>query len=236
MMGRVVGIGAGPGDPRLLTVRAIEVLGSATLLVAPRARQDADSVALGIVREHLAEKCRTVEAVFPMSDDAGERTRAARDAAELLFSEAAAGGVAVFVTLGDAMLYSTWGYVLRALREGGADAGVETVPGVTAFSAAASRLGEPLAEGSDPLLIWPKALPDDLGDLLGIAPNVVALKVGRQLESLVARAKAAGARAGAVRRLGMDGEEASRDAADLLGGPTDYFTTAILHQEAGDER
>lgn len=235
MDARIFGIGAGPGDPSLLTLRATEVLGSATLLVAPRAREDAASVALGIVRAQLSDGCTVVEAVFPMSDEAGERTAAAREAARLLAAEASEGGTAVFVTLGDAMLYSTWGYVLRELRARHAEVQVETVPGVTALSAAAARLGRPLAEGAEPLLIWPKELPSDFGDLLGVAPNVVVLKAGRRLEQLVTAASDAGASVSAVRRLGMDREEVAADASELLGGAVDYFTTAIVHREASDE-
>lgn len=227
----VYGIGAGPGDPKLLTLRAAEVLRSAGLVMAPRASVGHDSVALGIVREHIAAGCEVVEAVFPMSDDGGERSAAARDAADLLAMAARAGIVAVMATLGDAMTYSTWGYVLRELGARHADIAVETVPGITSFAAAAARLGEPLAEGSDPLLVWPGSPPDDLDNLLAIAPNVVALKVGRNLPALVAAARSAGARAAAVRRLGMEGQQTALDAADLLGGPTDYFTTAIVHKE-----
>ncbi|MHB9149354.1 MAG: precorrin-2 C(20)-methyltransferase [Thermoleophilia bacterium] len=227
----VYGIGVGPGDPKLLTLRAAEVLRSAGLVMAPRASAGHDSVALGIVREHVPGGCKVVEAVFPMSNDRGERNVAARDAADLLATTARSGLIAVMVALGDAMTYSTWGYVLRELRARHADIPVETVPGITSFAAAAARLGEPLAEGSDPLLVWPGSPPDNLGDLLTIAPNMVALKVGRDLQALLAAARSAGARAAAVRRLGMKGEQTALDAADLLGGPTDYFTTAIVHKE-----
>ncbi len=227
----VYGVGAGPGDPGLLTVRAAEVLRAATLVIAPRATAEHDSVALAIVAGYLAPECEVIEAVFPMSDDAGERGAAARDAADALAAAARAGGVAVMVTLGDAMTYSTWGYVLRELAAHHASLPVETVPGITSFSAAAARLGEPLAEGSDPLLVWPATLPADLGALLDVAPNVVALKVGRRLETLLDAAQATGARVAAVRRLGMDGEQVATDASQLLEGPTDYFTTAIVHKE-----
>lgn len=227
----VFGIGVGPGDPSLLTLGAAEVLGRADLVIAPRASADNGSLALAIVRARLPEGCEVFEAVFPMSDDCGKRSDAARDAAERLAVAARSGGVAAMITLGDAMTYSTWGYVLRELAARHADVAVRTVPGVTSFAAAAARLGEPLAEGSEPLLVWPAPGPVDLDSVLALAPNVVALKVGRHLEALVSSAREAGARVAAVRRLGMDGEQASRDAADLLDGPVDYFTTAILHKE-----
>jgi precorrin-2/cobalt-factor-2 C20-methyltransferase len=227
----VYGLGVGPGDPGLVTVRTAQVLAAADLVIAPRATSDHRSAALTIVREHVAEGCEVLEAVFPMTDDAGERSAAARDAADRLAAAARAGRTPAMVTLGDAMTYSTWGYVLRELTARHADVPVVTVAGVTSFAAAAASIGEPLAEGAEPLLVWPAAHPSDIGALLEIAPNVVALKVGRSLGALIDEAHAAGARVAAVRRLGMDGEEVASDAADLLGGRGDYFTTAIVHKE-----
>lgn len=229
--GKVFGVGVGPGDPGLLTVRAVELLAAADLLIAPRASEEHDSVARGIVAGRVSSACEVVEAVFPMSDQAGERSAAARAAADRLAIAARAGQVAVMVTLGDAMTYSTWGYVLRELRAGHADVAVETVPGVTSFAAAAARLGRPLAEGSDPLLVWPGALPDDLGALLEFVPNVVALKVGRRLAALVDAAGETGASVSAVRRLGMQGEVVAEEAVELLGVTPDYFTTALVRKE-----
>jgi precorrin-2/cobalt-factor-2 C20-methyltransferase len=231
MSAMVYGIGAGPGDPGLLTLRAVEVLRSLSLLVAPRGRAEGgESVALAIVREHVPASCEVVEAHFPMSEDHGERTAAAERVAAMLADVARAGRNAGFVTLGDTMLYSTWGYVLRALGRHHADAAVETVPGVTALSACVARLGEPLAEGRDPVLIWPGEPPADLAPLLAVAPNIVAMKAGRHLPGLTQSAYAAGANVSAVQRCGMPGERVATDARELLGGEVEYFTTAIVHK------
>lgn len=227
----VYGLGVGPGDPGLLTVRGAELLRAAQLVIAPRATAEHASVARGIAAPYLSSTCEVVECVFPMSDDSEARSAAARDAADMLAAIADEGGVAVMITLGDPMTYSTWGYVLRELNTHHCGVPIQTVPGVTSFSAAAARLGEPLAEGGDPLLVWPATLPAELDALLEVAPNVVALKAGRRLESLVHAARTIGARVGAVRRLGLDGEQVATDASRLLEGTTDYLTTAIVHKE-----
>ncbi|MDP2233123.1 MAG: SAM-dependent methyltransferase, partial [Actinomycetota bacterium] len=149
---------------------------------------------------------------------------------------ARAGRSAAFVTLGDTMLYSTWGYVLRALRRYHPDVVAETVPGVPAYCACAALLGEPLAEGRDALLVWPDAPPTDLAPLLAVAPNVGALKVGRHLEALLDAAADAGARVSAVQRCGLPRERVATDASDLVGGAVEYFTTTIVRKkEAADE-
>lgn len=236
MSGTVYGIGAGPGDPSLLTIKASEVLGRTSLLVAPQATEGGESVALGIVSAHLPDGCEIVEAVFPMSEDAGPKTAAATGVANRLADAARAGRSAAFVTLGDTMLYSTWGYVLRALRRDHPDVAVETVPGVTAFSACMALLGEPLAEGRDAVLIWPDAPPADFTPLLAVAPNIIALKAGRHLSVMLEAADAADATVSAVQRCGLERERVVADASELLSGAVEYFTTAIVRKkEAADE-
>lgn len=234
----VYGVGVGPGDPSLLTLKAAEVLGRTSLLVAPQAVEGGESVALGIVSAHLPADCEVVEAVFPMSEDAEHKMAAATGVASRLADAARAGHVAAFVTLGDTMLYSTWGYVVRALRRDHADITIETVPGVPAFCACVAALGEPLAEGRDAVLIWPDAPPTDLSPLLAVAPNIVAMKAGRNLAALVEAADAAGARVSAAQRCGMSRERVEADAGELVGGTVEYFTTAIIHMKevARDER
>lgn len=235
MSAKVYGIGAGPGDPALITLKAVAVLSGLSLLVAPQATEGGESVALGIVSVHLGPECEVVEAVFPMSEDATLKDPAATHVAERLAATVRAGRNAGFVTLGDTMLYSTWGYVLRALRRNHPDVAVETVPGVTAFSACSALLGEPLAEGRDAILIWPDAPPADLSPLLELAPNIVAMKAGKNLGALLAAAEAAHAHVLAVQRCGMERERVAIDARDLLGGPVEYFTTAIIRKKATDE-
>jgi precorrin-2/cobalt-factor-2 C20-methyltransferase len=236
MSGIVYGIGAGPGDPSLLTLKAVEVLERTSLLVAPHATEGGESVALGIVSARLPADCEVVEAVFPMSEDAESKMTAAASVADRLSAAAREGRCAAFVTLGDTMLYSTWGYVLRALRRDHPDVAVETVPGVTAFSACTALLGEPLAEGRQAVLIWPDTPPADLSPLLQIAPNVVALKAGRHLGALCQAADAAGASVSAVQRCGLERERVATEASDLLGGAVEYFTTAIVRKkEPADE-
>jgi len=231
MSATVYGIGAGPGDPGLLTLKAAEVLRQLSLLIAPQATESGESVALGIVREHLPAECDVVEAVFPMAEDVALKMAAATSVATRLADAARAGHAAAFVTLGDTMLYSTWGYVLRVLAERHPDIAVETIPGVTSFCACAAHLGQPLAEGRDALLVWPDSPPTDLAPLLAVAPNVVAMKAGRHLDALLDAADAAGAGVSAVQRCGMERERVAVDANELLDGPVEYFTTAIIRKQ-----
>lgn len=227
--GTIVGVGVGPGDPGLLTVRAVEVLHGAGAVVAPAPRRGGDSLALSIARPHMPEGCDVRTAHFPMTEDLEVLTAAWDEAAATLMRLAADGRPAVFITLGDAMLYSTWSYVLAAVRRADPGADVRTIPGVTAMSACAAAVGRPLAEGRDPLLVWPDEPPADAADLFRLAPNVVFMKAGRHLEDLAVVAEEAGADAVAARRASQAGVRVTDDLRAWTG-ERDYFTTVLMHR------
>jgi precorrin-2/cobalt-factor-2 C20-methyltransferase len=227
--GAIIGAGVGPGDPGLLTVRAVEALREAGAILAPAPRRGGDSLALSIARPHLREGCDVHTAHFPMTEDPEVLAAAWDEAAATLLRLAAASSPAVFITLGDAMLYSTWSYVLAAVRRADPDADVQTIPGITAMSACAAAVGRPLAEGRDPLLVWPDEPPVDAASLLDLAPNVVFMKAGRHLEDLADVAENAGAEAVAVRRASQS-EARVTDDLRAWPGERDYFTTVLMHR------
>jgi precorrin-2/cobalt-factor-2 C20-methyltransferase len=228
----IYGVGVGPGDPGLLTVRAVEVLQRVTAVMTPAPKRGGESLAYDIARTHLPAGCAVVHGHFPMTEDA-ETLRAAWDeaAAELL-RRAAAPPVA-FITLGDAMLYSTWSYLLTAIRRLAPDVAVETVPGVTAMAACAAAVGRPLAEGRDALLVWPDEPPADPAALLEMAPNLVFMKAGRHLDALADLADASGAEAVAVRRASQDRGAFTADLRSW-SGDREYFTTVLMHREESE--
>lgn len=229
MSATVFGIGVGPGDPGLLTVRAAETLQHARAVMAPAPHRGGDSLALSIARPHLPEACDVHTAHFPMTEDRDELLAAWDDAAATLLRLAAAGAPVAFITLGDAMLYSTWSYVLAALRRAAPDAAVETIPGVTAMAACAAAVGRPLAEGREPLLVWPDEPPADAAGLLELAPNIVFMKADRHLEALAAVAEHAGAEVVAVRRASQAGARTTTDLR-AWSGDREYFTTVLMHR------
>lgn len=227
--GVIHGVGVGPGDPGLLTVRAVEVLRGAGAVLAPAPRRGGESLALAIARPHLPAGCDVHTAHFPMTERRDELREAWDEAAALLLRLAAAGAPVAFITLGDAMLYSTWSYLLAAVLRLAPDADVRTTPGVTAMSACAAAVGRPLAEGREPLLVWPDEPPADAGGLLDLAPNVVFMKAGRHLPALAAAAERSGADAVAVRRASRPDEASTADLRDW-SADREYFTTVLMHR------
>jgi precorrin-2/cobalt-factor-2 C20-methyltransferase len=230
--GAIYGVGVGPGDPGLLTVRAVEVLQGAGAVLAPAPRRGGDSLALSIARPHLPKGCDVHTAHLPMTEDPAVLAAAWDEAAATLLRLAAASSPVVFITLGDAMLYSTWSYVLAAVRRADPAADARTIPGVTAMSACAAAVGRPLAEGRDPLLIWPDEPPADAAGLLRLAPNVVFMKAGRHLADLADVAEEAGAEAVAVRRASQAGARVTEDLR-AWSEERDYVTTVLMHRAGG---
>ena len=173
--GTLIGVGVGPGDPEHLTLKALRTLREADRVFVPEtnARRGVAGRAEVIVAEHVpAERIERVR--FAMGDD-GARARSWNAAGEAIAAVVRAGGTAVFATIGDPNLYSTFTYVAHTVR--GLVAGVEvrTVPGITAMQDLAARSGTVLAEGAEPLTLFPYTAGDgrlrgllDRGDTVGV--------------------------------------------------------------------
>ena len=184
--GTLYGIGIGPGDPELITLKGARLISVCRNLFVPKARTAAESVALAIARPLLAPGVRIEELFFPMTADREELAKkwdaAAARVAEILVD----GEDACFLTLGDSLLYSTYIYLLRALRKIIPDLNAVTVPGIMAFSAAAALTNFPVGEGREPVTIVPAA--DDLAAVhkaLSSGGTVVLMKIGKRLPELL---------------------------------------------------
>ncbi len=127
MNGKLYALSTGPGAPDLITVRAARILGSLDILYAPAGRKGGDSLALSIVRDYLGEQTEVRCCHFPMSADGAEKEAVWNEVAAALTAEVEAGKQVGFITLGDAMLFSTWIFLLQRI---GCPEWLEIVPGV----------------------------------------------------------------------------------------------------------
>ena len=185
--GTLYGIGIGPGDPELITLKAARLISSCPTLFVPKARTAAESVALAIARSLIGPETRIEELVFPMTADAKALAEKWDTAAAHVAEVLAAGEDACFLTLGDPLLYSTYIYLLRALRKRIPDLKAVTVPGIMAFGAAAASAEFPIGEGRAPVTIVPAA--DDLAAVrraLAAGGTVVLMKIGKRLPEVLA--------------------------------------------------
>lgn len=185
------GVGVGPGDPELLTLKAVQLLKEAPVVVVPQASRGQESLALSVVREHLSAACRVHYLHFPMTRDENRLGEAWDVALTTVRGFLDEGKNVLFLTIGDPMLYSTCIYVLERLQARGY--AVQVIPGVPSFCAAAAAAAFPLVKGDERLAVLPwneKDPPSSL--LLSSFDTVVLLKVASHLPRAVAALKEAG--------------------------------------------
>lgn len=227
-------VGVGPGDPELLTLKAVRVLRAADVVVAPTGQAEAASYALGIVAAHLDRtRQQVLERVFPMTRDEDALQPYWEATASEVAGHVRAGRAVVFVTIGDPLLYSTFLYLLRILRERHPEVAVEIVPGITSVGAAAAVAGIPLGMAAERLAILPATYEAGrLRQTLLEFDCVVLMKVSRVFDRVYALLVDLGLERHGVfiRRVGSAQEEVVTDLASLVGKPLDYLSVLIVRK------
>jgi precorrin-2/cobalt-factor-2 C20-methyltransferase len=236
--GRLVGVGVGPGEADLLTVRALQALRRADRIVAPATAIDAVGRAEAIVRQAVPG-LRVERIPFAMAPGRAERDRSVEEAAGVLAAYLAAGEEVAFVTLGDPLIYSTFTAVAAAVRVRRPDSVVEQVPGIMAFQALAARTGTPVTDERQRLVVRTALEGEDVAaDLDDPGASIVLYKGGRRLPDLAKAAAAAGRLPGAVagELLGMPGERIGALSDLAADGPASYLATVIIPAGASADR
>jgi len=242
-MRRLIGVGVGPGDPELITVKAIRILRAADLVFVPvlatpgEEDRAEEGRAEATVRAH-ADAARIRRIAFALTDRGGVTAgrAGAWDAAARTVTAAFAGGArtVAFATIGDPAIYSTFSYLAQTVTGLAGDVTIETVPGITAASDLAARSGTVLTEGTESLVLLPlTAGAGPLAEALARHDTVVGYKLGSAagpgVDTVLGLLDDAGRLADAVfgARLGLPGEDI-RPAGELAGhGPVPYLSTLI---------
>jgi precorrin-2/cobalt-factor-2 C20-methyltransferase len=235
-LGTLYGIGVGPGDPELITVKGANLLSQSKHVFVPKARTASDSVALAIAGCYLSGDAHVHELVFPMTADTDELSARWCDSASQVAEILRSGEDACFLTLGDPLLYSTYIYLLRHLRAQVPDAKTITVPGITAFCAAAALTDFPVGEGKDPVTIVPTA--DDLTevrDAIQRGGTIALMKIGKRLPDILAIMQEAGVMDDSVfvSRAGMPDQVVETDLRALKtdNPETGYLSIILIHSK-----
>ena len=178
-------MGVGPGASDLLTLRAVNALGKVDVILAAASPKNDYSAALETARPHLRADARMLRLEFPMTRDRAVLHNAWRVAAEKTQQVLEGGENAAFLTIGDPLVYSTFGYLMRTLGECAPHLAVEVIPGITSFQAAAARTRTVLCENGETLRIIPGINSrESLEDSLQQSDTAVILKAYRNLPAI----------------------------------------------------
>lgn len=239
MSGIFYGIGVGPGEPDLLTVRAVHTIEQVDVIIAPKTEKKDGSVALSIAKPYLKADVQIVYQVFPMIKGfAKTHTADWQKNTDEIMALLQQGKNVAFLTLGDPMFYSTYIYIFRRLEKAGAQ--IETVPGVSAYAAIASKIGYPIVEGDNVLSIIPATAPlAKIEQALKASDHAVLMKVYKNFPEIVQLLEQNDMleQAALVSRSGLDGECVLRgEELKQHDEPLNYLTTILTRQkkEMGD--
>ena len=220
------GVGVGPGDPELLTVKALRTLERCPVIAAPQTKSG-EMLALDIVRRAAALEGKTIlPLIFTMARDKSQQRAAHETAADAIAAHLTAGRDVAMLNLGDVSIYATFGYIMDILRERGYEAVM--IPGVPSFCAAAARLGLSLVSGETPLHIVPAGDPASL-ELPG---TKVLMKAGKRLPQVREALTAQGLleQAAMVEDCGLPTEKLYSSMGDVPEA-AGYFATVIVKEQ-----
>ena len=221
--GMLYGVGVGPGDPELLTLKAVRALREADVIAMPD-KGSGEQTARTIVGGYLEGK-ELLHCPTPMVRDRAALEESYETNARELCALLDEGKTVAFITLGDPCIYSTYIYIHQKVVERGYRA--QLIPGVPSFCAAAARLGVSLCQGEERLLIAPAGC--GVEDCVNFPANQVYMKAGRNLprlqQTLAEHGKLEGAMG--VTRCGMEGERLWPRAAEM-DPESGYFSLLIV--------
>lgn len=239
--GRLYLVGVGPGDPELMTYKAVRTLDQTRVWVAPKAKTDGASAALQIASAMVGAADKEVlEVRFPMKkirleqEHDPEVQQGWQKAARIVLERLEQGEDVAFPTLGDPGLYSTSFYLLNTLQEVCHDLPVTIIPGITAMSACSAQVNAPLGLGDDVLSVVPAAFDDArLRDILQTSDAVVLMKVFRRLPAVIALLDELGLTDKAVllERCGMDDQHIYTDIREAADKELHYFSTLLVRKK-----
>lgn len=230
MKGKLYGIGVGPGDPELMTLKAKRLIEECDIVAVPVKKEGEESVALNIARGAASvpeEKVRRI--LFTMNKDKAKREECRQAAAEAIMEYLDAGQSVAMPVLGDVGIYSTYSYVHKKLIQAGYE--VQMISGISSFCAGASKANISIVEGNEGFGVIPslKGI-DQVKKAMGVFDNLVIMKVGSHVKEVYDILKAEGKEDNAIiiSNVGMEGEYVGPLLPEREYG---YFTTMIIKSE-----
>ncbi|MEJ5300432.1 MAG: precorrin-2 C(20)-methyltransferase [Thermodesulforhabdaceae bacterium] len=235
--GTLYGIGVGPGDPELLTVKAVRILQKVSYIFAASSSKNDYSVALEAVKSYLSPQANVYSLPFPMTYDQQELEKAWHDNCKPMIELLARGEDVAFITIGDPLVYSTYIYIMRTIRSLYPDVPIQTIPGITSFQAAASFCNVPVVEGEESMAVVSGARgAAHLDKTLECCDTVVLLKVYRQMPEIIKTLEEKSLHASIfyVSRCGLPDQEIFCELGELKGRKPHYLSLMIVKKNKGN--
>lgn len=232
--GVLYGLGVGPGDPELLTVKAFRILKQSPVIAYPNKRSGSKSYALTITETYVnTQEKEMVGLIFPMTKDKETLEKQWNKTVETVWQHLKAGKDVAFVTEGDPLLYSTFIHMMRLIQEAHPEVEVQSVPGISSVNGAASRLGLPLADGDDQLAIVP-ATEDYEAMKKAIIQHdcTIFIKVAKVLDMMIAILRELNLidKAAVATKVTSGEEMIWRNVEDLEGTELEYLTLMVVRK------
>ncbi|MGL4796664.1 MAG: cobalt-factor II C(20)-methyltransferase [Paraclostridium sp.] len=231
-MAKFYGIGTGPGDSDLVTVKAVKTLGNLEILYTPEAKREGNSLALSIVEQYLPDNLEIKQRHFPMNFNDSQKILAWNKVADEIVEDVREGKNVGFVTLGDPMIYSTYVYIMERLID---KIDVETIPGISSFSNIASNQNFPLVMDKEPLIILPCTIDEEKIDhALENYSSIVLMKVYKNFKEIVEKLEKNGLIDNSilVSNSSLDDEVVYEDLRKVgLEDKISYFSTILVNKE-----
>jgi len=206
-MPELIAVGCGPGDPDLLTVKAVKAIQNADIIMCPTSMEGKPSIALSAISSILdkTKNQEIVNLVFPMTKDKKTLESTWEKNSKILAEGVLAGKNVVYITIGDPYLYSTWIYLHREILKNYPEIKITVIPGIVSMFTFASKVGISLAEGAEKFSVIPSCY--DLSQVKEIAKNsdtMVFLKDGRYFDQVVELLKESGFSDDSIFAIGQD--------------------------------
>ena len=233
-VGEFYGIGVGPGDSELITLKALRIIKSVDCIFAPRADSKGSSLALDIVSD-VCEGKRVVEQVYPMVKDKSQLETAWLASANEIKRELDASNSVAYLTIGDPLTFSTYCYLLQQLSKIIPSQKIHTIPGITSYNAAASLANFSLIEQSEKLAIIPVSSNiDELRSVLNSFDTVILMKVAKKLDEVIELLEDMDLVDNSLfaSYIGHENEFITRDLLSLKGAGKGYLSIIIVRKPA----
>jgi precorrin-2/cobalt-factor-2 C20-methyltransferase len=233
-IGRLYGVGVGPGDPELVTLKAHKVLSRVPVIFVPLKDRQSKSYAKSIVARLIKEpEQKVVELVLPMLRGKEQLEDYWQQAADTIWQHLEKGEDCAFVNVGDPLLYGTFIYILETVKKNHPEIEVEVIPGISSINAAAARAMFPLASDDERIAIISGNREERvIRETIANFETIVFMKMNTMFDKLLTILEDLDLtdKCVYVRRGTTQDEEIIRDISKLKGAKVDYFSLLILRK------